>query len=90
MMRSAQSVRSAHVVMNASIVSGPEISFGGGFGRTGYGRIKGRDALLSYVQTKGVLLPVGDLLPETSRQTDAWLEERARATGGAAASPFKD
>lgn len=90
MMRSAQSVRSAHVVMNASIVSGPEISFGGGFGRTGYGRIKGRDALLSYVQTKGVLLPIGDLLPETSRQTDAWLKERARVTGGAASSPSKD
>jgi len=76
MTRSAHEVRAGHVVTNASIVSGPEISFGGGFGRTGYGRVKGRDALLSYVQAKNVLLPIGDLLPETSAQAKAWIRER--------------
>lgn len=68
MMRSAYGVNASHVITNASIISGPEIPFGGGFGRSGYGRVKGREALLGYVQTKNILLPIGDLLPETALQ----------------------
>jgi len=69
MTRSAFHVDAGHVVTNASIISGPEIPFGGGFGRSGYGRVKGREALLEYVQPKNILLPVGDYLPETLAQT---------------------
>lgn len=76
MMRTARAVKAGHVIANASIISGPEIPFGGGFGRSGYGRVKGREALLGYVQTKNILLPVGDLLPETALQTAVVLKQR--------------
>lgn len=76
MMRTAHAVKAGHVITNASIISGPEIPFGGGFGRSGYGRVKGREALLGYVQTKNILLPVGDLLPETALQKTAVLNGR--------------
>ena len=76
MMRTAHAVKAGHVIANASIISGPEIPFGGGFGRSGYGRVKGREALLGYVQTKNILLPVGDLLPETALQKAVVLKQR--------------
>lgn len=86
MMRTAYAIKAGHVVANASIISGPEIPFGGGFGRSGYGRVKGREALLGYVQTKNILLPIGDLLPETAQQKAAVLNGRKTAQAGRSAA----
>jgi aldehyde dehydrogenase (NAD+) len=69
--RAANAVRAGHIIANASMISGAEIPFGGGFGRSGYGRVKGREAMLGYVQSKNLLMPIGDMLPEMARQTKA-------------------
>jgi aldehyde dehydrogenase (NAD+) len=55
MLRTANGVRAGHVVANQSIIGGAEVPFGG-FGRAGYGSLKGREALMGYVQRKNVLL----------------------------------
>jgi aldehyde dehydrogenase (NAD+) len=55
MLRTANRVRAGHVVANQSIIGGAEVPFGG-FGRAGYGSLKGREALMGYVQRKNVLL----------------------------------
>jgi aldehyde dehydrogenase (NAD+) len=69
--RAAHKVQAGHIIANASMISGAEIPFGGGFGRSGYGRVKGREAMLGYVQSKNLLMPIGDLLPEMARQKKA-------------------
>ncbi|ROO62630.1 aldehyde dehydrogenase (NAD+) [Micromonospora sp. Llam0] len=55
MLRAASKVRAGHIVANQSIIGGAEVPFGG-FGRAGYGSLKGREALMGYVQRKNVLL----------------------------------
>ncbi|MEU5272492.1 aldehyde dehydrogenase family protein [Streptomyces hygroscopicus] len=55
MLRAAHGVRAGHIVSNQSIIGGAEVPFGG-FGRGGHGSLKGRDALMGYVQRKNVLL----------------------------------
>jgi aldehyde dehydrogenase (NAD+) len=55
MLRTASGVRAGHIVANQSVIAGAEVPFGG-FGRAGYGSLKGREALMGYVQRKNVLL----------------------------------
>jgi aldehyde dehydrogenase (NAD+) len=55
MLRTANEVTAGHVVANQSIIGGAEVPFGG-FGRAGYGSLKGREALMGHVQRKNVLL----------------------------------
>jgi aldehyde dehydrogenase (NAD+) len=57
MLRTANGVRAGHIVANQSIIAGAEVPFGG-FGRAGYGSLKGREALMGYVQRKNVLLNI--------------------------------
>lgn len=57
MMRVARQVRAGHVIWNSSTVGGPDVPFGG-FGRSGHGSLKGREALLGYAQRKNILLQV--------------------------------
>ncbi|WKU03688.1 aldehyde dehydrogenase family protein [Micromonospora sp. HUAS LYJ1] len=57
MLRAAKGVRAGHIVANQSLIGGPEVPFGG-YGRGGYGSLKGREALMGYVQRKNVLLNV--------------------------------
>lgn len=55
MMRVARRVKAGHVIWNSTTVGGPDVPFGG-FGRSGHGSLKGREALLSYAQRKNILL----------------------------------
>ncbi|SIO61057.1 aldehyde dehydrogenase family protein [Paraburkholderia phenazinium] len=55
MMRAAQRIRAGHIVSNQTLIGGAELPFGG-FNRAGYGSLKGREALMGYVQRKNVLL----------------------------------
>ncbi|GAA2608651.1 aldehyde dehydrogenase family protein [Streptomyces axinellae] len=57
MLRAANSVRAGHIVANQSIIGGAEVPFGG-FGRGGYGSLKGREALMGHVQRKNVCLNI--------------------------------
>ncbi|KVG71046.1 aldehyde dehydrogenase family protein [Burkholderia ubonensis] len=57
MMRAAARVRAGHIVSNQTLIGGAELPFGG-FNRAGYGSLKGREAMLGYVQRKNVLLNV--------------------------------
>ena len=75
--RAAQKVNAGHLVANASVISGAEVPFGGGFGTSGYGRVKGREAMLGYVQTKNLLMPVGEFLPEIEQQSRVVNEQSA-------------
>ncbi|MBV9985714.1 aldehyde dehydrogenase family protein [Bradyrhizobium sp.] len=69
--RAAHAVRAGHIIANCSTVSDAEIPFGGGFGQSGYGRVKGREAMLGYVQSKNLMMPIGDMLPEMTQRTKA-------------------
>ena len=57
--RAAHTIRACHIVLNESVIGGVETPFGGGFGKSGYGRVKGRAALWDYVQTKNIIIPMG-------------------------------
>ncbi|MEM9631140.1 MAG: aldehyde dehydrogenase family protein [Pseudomonadota bacterium] len=54
-MRASQHLRAGQVFINEWYAGGVETPFGG-FGKSGYGREKGREALLNYVQTKNVAI----------------------------------
>ena len=55
--RAAQKIRAGQVFVNEWFAGGVETPFGG-YGKSGYGREKGREALLNYVQTKNVAIRV--------------------------------
>ncbi|MCL4108719.1 UNVERIFIED_CONTAM: hypothetical protein GTU68_049060 [Idotea baltica] len=53
--RAARSLRAGQVFVNEWYAGGVETPFGG-YGKSGYGREKGREALWNYVQTKNVAI----------------------------------
>ena len=55
--RAAQKIRAGQVFVNEWFAGGVETPFGG-YGKSGYGREKGREALWNYVQTKNVAIRV--------------------------------
>ncbi|MEM1361745.1 MAG: aldehyde dehydrogenase family protein [Pseudomonadota bacterium] len=55
--RTAGRLRAGQVFVNEWYAGGVETPFGG-YGKSGYGREKGREALLNYVQTKNVAMRV--------------------------------
>jgi aldehyde dehydrogenase (NAD+) len=55
--RAAQTIRAGQVFVNEWFAGGVETPFGG-YGKSGYGREKGREALWNYVQTKNVAISV--------------------------------
>lgn len=57
-MQAAQKIRAGQVFVNEWYAGGVETPFGG-FGKSGYGREKGREALLNYVQTKNIAIKLG-------------------------------
>ena len=57
-MRAAQKVKAGQVFVNEWYAGGVETPFGG-FGKSGYGREKGREALWNYVQTKNIAIKLG-------------------------------
>lgn len=54
-LRTARALRGGQVFVNEWYAGGVETPFGG-YGRSGYGREKGREALLNYVQTKNIAI----------------------------------
>lgn len=54
-MRSARQIRAGQVFVNEWFAGGVETPFGG-FGKSGYGREKGSEALFNYVQTKNIAI----------------------------------
>ncbi len=57
--RAARSLRAGQVFVNEWFAGGVETPFGG-YGKSGYGREKGREALMNYVQTKNVAIRLRD------------------------------
>ncbi|MEL7097535.1 MAG: aldehyde dehydrogenase family protein [Pseudomonadota bacterium] len=57
-MRAARGIRAGQVFVNEWYAGGVETPFGG-YGKSGYGREKGREALWNYVQTKNVAIKLG-------------------------------
>ncbi|MEL7258908.1 MAG: aldehyde dehydrogenase family protein [Pseudomonadota bacterium] len=55
--RVAQKMRAGQIFVNEWFAGGVETPFGG-YGKSGYGREKGREALWNYVQTKNVAMKV--------------------------------
>ena len=55
--RAAQKIRAGQVFVNEWFAGGVETPFGG-YGKSGYGREKGREALWNYVQTKNVAISI--------------------------------
>lgn len=53
--RAAGKLRAGQIFVNEWYAGGVETPFGG-FGKSGYGREKGREALLNYVQTKNIAI----------------------------------
>ena len=53
--RAAKEIRAGQVFVNEWYAGGVETPFGG-YGKSGYGREKGREALWNYVQTKNVAI----------------------------------
>ncbi|WP_027256316.1 aldehyde dehydrogenase family protein [Leisingera aquimarina] len=53
--QSARKIRAGQVFMNEWYAGGVETPFGG-YGKSGYGREKGREALWNYVQTKNIAM----------------------------------
>ena len=51
--RLSQKIRAGLIFINEWFAGGVETPFGG-FGKSGYGREKGREALWNYVQTKNI------------------------------------
>lgn len=58
-MRMARDMRAGQVFVNEWYAGGVETPFGG-VGKSGYGREKGREALLNYVTTKNVAVAIGN------------------------------
>lgn len=56
--QAARQMRAGQVFVNEWYAGGVETPFGG-FGKSGYGREKGREALWNYVQTKNVAIKLG-------------------------------
>ncbi|MEX3011862.1 aldehyde dehydrogenase family protein [Hoeflea sp. TYP-13] len=56
--RAAKQLRAGQVFVNEWYAGGVETPFGG-YGKSGYGREKGREALWNYVQTKNVAIKLG-------------------------------
>lgn len=56
-MTAAQALRAGQIFVNEWYAGGVETPFGG-YGKSGYGREKGREALWNYVQTKNVAISV--------------------------------
>ncbi len=56
--RAARKLRAGQVFVNEWFAGGVETPFGG-YGKSGYGREKGREALMNYVQTKNVAIRLG-------------------------------
>ena len=56
--RAASQLRAGQVFVNEWYAGGVETPFGG-YGNSGYGREKGREALWNYVQTKNVAIRRG-------------------------------
>ncbi|MEM9128069.1 MAG: aldehyde dehydrogenase family protein, partial [Pseudomonadota bacterium] len=54
-MRAARHIRAGQIFVNEWYAGGVETPFGG-FGKSGYGREKGREALWNYVQTKNIAI----------------------------------
>lgn len=54
----ARQIRAGQVFVNEWFAGGVETPFGG-YGKSGYGREKGREALWNYVQTKNVAIKLG-------------------------------
>lgn len=54
-MRTAQQIRAGQIFVNEWYAGGVETPFGG-YGKSGYGREKGREALWNYVQTKNIAI----------------------------------
>ncbi|MEM6309350.1 MAG: aldehyde dehydrogenase family protein, partial [Pseudomonadota bacterium] len=57
-MNAARKIRAGQVFVNEWYAGGVETPFGG-YGKSGYGREKGREALWNYVQTKNVAIKLG-------------------------------
>ncbi len=57
-MRMARQVRTGQIFVNEWYAGGVETPFGG-FKKSGYGREKGREALMNYVQTKNIGIRIG-------------------------------
>lgn len=55
----ARRLRAGQVFVNEWYAGGVETPFGG-YGKSGYGREKGREALWNYVQTKNIAVKLGD------------------------------
>lgn len=58
-MRIARNTRAGQIFVNEWFAGGVETPFGG-YGKSGYGREKGREALWNYMQTKNVAIRIGD------------------------------
>ena len=56
--RAARAMRAGQVYVNEWFAGGAETPFGG-FGKSGYGREKGRDALYNYTATKNIGIAIG-------------------------------
>ena len=56
-MRAARALRAGQVFVNEWYAGGVETPFGG-YGKSGYGREKGREALWNYLQTKNIAIAV--------------------------------
>ena len=56
--RAAGAIRAGQIFVNEWYAGGVETPFGG-YGKSGYGREKGREALWNYVQTKNVAIKLG-------------------------------
>ena len=56
--RAARGLRGGQIYVNEWFAGGVETPFGG-YGKSGYGREKGREALMNYVQTKNVAIRLG-------------------------------
>ncbi len=56
--RAAQQMRAGQIFVNEWYAGGVETPFGG-YGKSGYGREKGREALWNYVQTKNIAIRLG-------------------------------
>lgn len=57
-MNAARQIRAGQVFVNEWYAGGVETPFGG-YGKSGYGREKGREALWNYVQTKNIAIKLG-------------------------------
>lgn len=56
--RAARRIRGGQIFVNEWFAGGVETPFGG-YGKSGYGREKGREALMNYVQVKNVAIRLG-------------------------------